>query len=100
LLYFGGNYLKKLKSFEQLKADMVNHPDRWVRNYELTYNEWDAASLDPVGLTQKYFDYEKEKGRFKWFGDWAGTDGASLVEKKHSDYDKEMQELRKQFETK
>jgi len=41
----------------------------------------------------------RNKGVFKGFDEWAGTDGANLVEKKHSDYDKEMLELRKQLET-
>ena len=97
---FGGNSLKKAKSFEQLTVGYPNHRARAGRNSDLTYNGWDGASLDSVGLTEKYFDYEKEKGRFKGFEEWAGTDVASLVEKKHSDYDKEMLELRKQLETK
>ena len=96
--FFQSNSLKKVESYEQLKGDYGSA--RQKRNEDLTYNEWDDASLDPVGLTEKYFDYVKEKGRFKQFKEWTGTDGASLVEKKDSDYDKEMLELRKQLEAK
>ena len=56
--FFESNSLKKAKSFGQFR-DRRNHEDRFNRNKDLTYNEWDGASLEPIKFTAKYFDYEK-----------------------------------------
>ena len=67
--FFQSNSLKKRESYNQLT--------RGHRNYDLPYNEWDGASLDPVGLTEKYFKHEEEMEEnqhlIESFRDWAGT---------------------------